>query len=100
MPEPASEAASILGRRLRDARRKLGFSQDQIANLAWMNPSNYGKIERGQGNPEFHTLVRLASVLSVDPGTLIAGIGREALPNTRRPLTVREFVRAERASGS
>lgn len=96
MPEPVSEAARVLGERIRDRRLKLGCSQEEIAHLAGINVSNYGKIERGLGNPEFHTIVRLASVLNVDPGKLVAGIPADSLPERRQAFTVQEFVRERR----
>jgi transcriptional regulator with XRE-family HTH domain len=83
----------MLGDRLRVLRQKLACSQDEIANLAGMNVSNYGKIERGLGNPELHTLIRLAAVLGVDAAELLSGIGAEALPDRRQVFTAREFVR-------
>jgi transcriptional regulator with XRE-family HTH domain len=62
-----------------------------------MNVSNYGKIERGLGNPEFHTLIRLAAVLGVDAAELVTGIGADSLPETRRVFTAKEFVRERKA---
>ncbi|AMM22314.1 hypothetical protein AX769_09340 [Frondihabitans sp. PAMC 28766] len=61
-----------------------------------MNVSNYGKIERGIGNPVLVTIVRLAVVLGIDPAVLVAGLGAEHLPADQRPFTVAEFV-SERA---
>ena len=96
MPEPQSEAARQLGERLRALRQKAACSQEEIANLAGMNVSNYGKIERGLGNPEFDTLVRLAGVLGVDTAELVQGITHESLPEKRRVLTAKEFVAEKR----
>ncbi len=99
MPKPVSEAARLLGERLRDLRLKAACSQEEVANLANMNVSNYGKIERGLGNPELHTLVRLATVLGVDTAELVAGIGGDALPERRRVFTARDYVREREARG-
>ncbi len=96
MQDPVSEASRMFGERLRDARTKLGSSQEEIAHLADMHFSNYGKIERGYGNPELHTIVRLAAVLNVDAGTLLAGIGAEALPEKYRVYSAQEFVKERR----
>ena len=93
MSEPVSEASRLLGDRLRDLRLRAACSQEDIANLASMNVSNYGKIERGLGNPELHTLIRLATVLGVDVAELLAGIKGDALSEKRRVFTVKEFVR-------
>ncbi|HEX3680436.1 MAG TPA: helix-turn-helix transcriptional regulator [Galbitalea sp.] len=99
MVEPVSEASRLLGGRLRDLRLKAACSQEEIANLASMNVSNYGKIERGLGNPELHTLIRLATVLGVDVAELLAGIKADALPEKRRVFTAREFVRERTRRG-
>lgn len=100
MPEPSSDAARVLGERIRDERLRLGMSQDDIANLAGMNVSNYGKIERGVGNPVLITIVRLAVVLGVDPGVLVHGIGAEHLPDDLDTYTAADFVRERRSRGS
>jgi transcriptional regulator with XRE-family HTH domain len=97
MSEPVSEASRLLGDRLRNLRWKLACSQEEIANLASMNVSNYGKIERGLGNPELHTLIRLATVLGVDAAELLAGITSDALPEKARVFTAKDFVRERSA---
>jgi transcriptional regulator with XRE-family HTH domain len=96
MPQPISEAARILGERIRIRRIKLACSQEEISNLAGMNVSNFGKIERGLGNPNLHTIVRIASVLGIDPAVLVAGIGAEALPDLVETFTAADFVRERR----
>lgn len=95
MPEPHSDAARILGARIKQARQALALSQETVADLAEMHVTNFGKIERGNANPSLHTIIRIASVLGVDPGTLITGLGREQLPKTIHTLTAAEFM-AER----
>jgi len=96
MPQPISEAALILGERIRIRRTKLACSQEEISYLAGMNVSNFGKIERGLGNPNFHTIVRMASVLGIDPLVLVAGIGVESLPDLAETYTAADFVRERR----
>jgi len=87
----------MLGERIRQERLKFAVSQDDIANLAGINVSNYGKIERGLSNPTFHTVVRIAAVLGVDPSVLVQGLGADSLPAVETTYTAREFVR-ERSS--
>lgn len=93
MPEPLSDAARILGERVRERRLTFAISQDDVANLAGMNVSNYGKIERGLSNPTFHTVVRIAAVLGIDPGELLTGLDESTLPPTSETFTARDFVR-------
>ncbi len=83
MPEPSSEASRILGDRLRLRRRQLSLNQEEVAHLAGLNVSNYARIDRGHGNPTFHTLIRLATVLGLEPGELMSGFSAEHLPVTR-----------------
>lgn len=93
MAEPVSEASRLFGDRLKALRLTLACSQEEIANLASMNVSNYGKIERGLGNPELHTIIRLAAVLGVDVSELVRGISANDLPEKRRVFTARDFVK-------
>ena len=93
MPRYLSEAARVLGERVREQRMKFALSQDDVANLAGLNVSNYGKIERGLSNPTFHTVLRIASVLGVDPAVLVGGLDQATLPPTTETFTARDFVR-------
>ncbi|MET4064405.1 transcriptional regulator with XRE-family HTH domain [Frigoribacterium sp. PvP120] len=97
MPEPSSPAAHLFGDRVRQERQRLGLSQDEVAHLAGMNVSNYGKIERGVGNPVLHTIVRLAVVLGVDPATFVSGMTAEHLPPVIETFTAAEYVAERRA---
>lgn len=92
-----SAAARLFGERIRDQRLRLGLSQDEVAHLAGMNVSNYGKIERGIGNPVLHTVVRLAVVLGIDPAELVAGLGVEHLPPLVEAFTAADYVAERRA---
>ena len=46
------EAARLLGDRLRARRTALGLSQDDVAHLSGVDLTNYGKLERGIGEPQ------------------------------------------------
>ncbi|WP_223690025.1 helix-turn-helix domain-containing protein [Leifsonia poae] len=96
MAERHSRAAQILGERVRTARMKLGLSQESVADLAQMHVTNFGKIERGSANPSLHTIVRISSVLGIDPAILIGGLDGDDLPAALRVLTAAEFMRERR----
>jgi len=93
MPQPLSDATRVLGERVKNQRRLIALSQDDVAHLAGMNVSNYGKIERGLSNPTFHTIVRIAVVLGIDPAALVEGLGAKSLPKEAAVFTARDFVR-------
>jgi transcriptional regulator with XRE-family HTH domain len=82
---------------VREARIALGMTQEDVANLADMHVTNYGRIERGEANSELHTIVRIATALDADPGTLMAGLyGADMLPERLRAYSVADFIAAQR----
>lgn len=93
MAEPQSSAARIFGERVRACRLGLGLSQEDMAHLAEIHWTNWGKIERGQSNPSLTTIVRVAGVLGVDPAELIGGITLGDLPDRTHQLTAAELIR-------
>lgn len=96
MAEPHSEAARVLGERVRNHRQELGLSQEDVADLAEVHVTNLGKIERGQSNPSLTTIVRIAGVMGVDPGDLVNGLSLKQLPVRTHQLTAAELIRERR----
>ncbi|MBN9632207.1 MAG: helix-turn-helix transcriptional regulator [Actinobacteria bacterium] len=93
MKHSKSPAATQLGEKVRRARVELGLSQENIAELAQMHVTNYGKIERGIANPSLVTILRIASVLGTDVATLTAGLSRDDLPTGFDVLPAADFLR-------
>ena len=97
MPKTHSAAAVEIGARLRTARLELGISLEDLAELAEINWTTIGRIERGVTSPAVESLVRIASALEVDPGSLITGIRADSYGRSTRQITARDLVRARRA---
>ena len=57
--------------RLRECRRKLGLSQQELAFRAHVNVGYLGKLERGEAAPGLDMVGRLAGALSVPPMKLV-----------------------------
>jgi transcriptional regulator with XRE-family HTH domain len=93
MVEPFSRAARVVGERLRRVRTELGLSQEEVAYLADVHPTNYGKIERGRANPSLSTVIRIAAALDTDAGALITGLTLADLPGRHRHYSARDFIR-------
>ncbi|GGF32126.1 helix-turn-helix domain-containing protein [Subtercola lobariae] len=93
-----SEAARILGERVKAARLRIGISQEDLGELADMHFSNIGKIERGNSNPNLATIVALAGPLGVDPGEWLAGLTPAMLPGRTHQVTAADLI-AARAEG-
>lgn len=69
--EPRSPALAALGDAIVGCRERAGLSQEELADRADMHPTALGRIERGDRNLTFGTLVRVAAALGVRPGQLV-----------------------------
>lgn len=67
MSEPLQKLSSAL----RARRRHLGKSQLEVGLQVGMGQSQYGKIERGEIDVRFRTLVRLTEALETTPAELL-----------------------------
>jgi transcriptional regulator with XRE-family HTH domain len=76
--------AERFGRNLFLARRRVGYSQRELAVLASLHRTEIGLIENGRRLPRVDTLVKLATVLEVKADKLLEGI-EWTLPAPTRP---------------
>ena len=67
-----SSAHAALGRAVRRLRIERGLSQEDLAHLSRMDRTWVGGIERGERNPSFTNIRRLANALGVSPSDLLA----------------------------
>ena len=72
------DLTQILGRRVREERKRLGLSQEQLALDADMKRSYLSDLERGKRNPTVKAIERLAQALKVAPWTLLRSREHEA----------------------
>ncbi len=56
----------LLGRRIRSLRNAKGWTQQELGSKADVNYKFLGEVERGQQNPSFNTLVKIAAALGVE----------------------------------
>ncbi len=64
----------ILGKRIRAKRRELGMSQEGLAHEAGLDRSYVGRIERGEHNLTFVSLVRICRAMGCDVAAITNGI--------------------------
>lgn len=60
-----------LGPNLRNARRDLGMSQEQVAYLSGVHATEVSRIEGGKRDPRVSTVERLAKAVKLKPGELL-----------------------------
>ncbi|HKI66533.1 MAG TPA: helix-turn-helix transcriptional regulator [Solirubrobacterales bacterium] len=60
-----------LGTNLREARERLGLTQEQVAERSGVHATEVSRIEGGKRDPQVSTVIRLANALEVKPGRLL-----------------------------
>ena len=65
------EAQKALGRAVRDFRKQRELSQEALADISGLHRTYVGGVERGERNPTYTSIVRLAEALDVRPATLV-----------------------------
>jgi transcriptional regulator with XRE-family HTH domain len=75
MPPPRNRTLRSFGDSLREERKRLGISQEQLALLADVNRTYVGGVERGEENISLLTMYKLSSVLKVKPSSLLGKAG-------------------------
>ncbi|MGN6216975.1 MAG: helix-turn-helix domain-containing protein [Solirubrobacterales bacterium] len=62
---------SSLGANLREARMRLGMTQEEVAERSGVHATEVSRIEAGKRDPRISTVLRLAKAVNVKPGQLI-----------------------------
>lgn len=70
------EPLEILGQQIREARKTLGWTQEQLADNAGIDRSYVGGVERGERNLTFNVLCQICEALRCDVASLSKGIPR------------------------
>ena len=65
---------SALGTNLREARERLGLTQEQVAERCGVHATEVSRIEAGKRDPQVSTLERLAKAVEMKPGQLLDGL--------------------------
>ena len=64
----------ILGERIREKRKSLGWTQEELADNARIDRSYIGGVERGERNLTFNVLCEICGALGCDVAMLTKGI--------------------------
>lgn len=73
----ARRPAEVFGRRLREARERRGWTQDQLAKYAAVHRTTIVRLERAQTEPSLDVVLRCAAGLGVPPVHLIVPLEDE-----------------------
>lgn len=86
-------SAAAIGRRIREARDKLGFNQARLAKEAEITPAAISQIEGGERTPSTPIVRRLASVLQVSVDYLLGSTDKSELKDILQDQSVQRFFR-------
>lgn len=71
-----SSAHAALGQAIRELRVQQSVSQEELAHRSGMHRTYLGGIERGERNPSYTNILRIASALDVSGSALLAAAER------------------------
>jgi len=75
-----SPAHAAFGEAIRETRKQLGVSQEQLALECGLDRTYISGIERGTRNPSLTNILKIAAALRVTPAELFAGAQRRTGP--------------------
>lgn len=84
----ASDAGSSLGKRLRDLRRKNGWTLARVSEMTGVSVSTLSKLENGRTSLSFSSVLQLADGLDIPVASMIGPVD-EPLGTARRSITRR-----------
>jgi transcriptional regulator with XRE-family HTH domain len=84
---------SGVGRRIKEAREKLGFNQARLATEAEITPAAISQIEAGDRTPSTPILRRLATALQVSTDYLLGSSDKSELKDMLQDQSVQKFFR-------
>ncbi len=64
-------AVTHFGPKLREARERLGLTQEEVAQRSGVHVTEVSRMEAGKRDPKISTLRKLAKAVEVKPGQLI-----------------------------
>jgi transcriptional regulator with XRE-family HTH domain len=73
-PSVKNDPLELLGSRIREKRKSIGWTQEDLADHAQIDRSYIGGVERGQRNVTFNVLCQLCRALRCDVASLTEGI--------------------------
>lgn len=68
------ESHERFGRNLKQARKRRGWTQEDLGHAAGLHSTEIGRLERGDREPRLSTIVKLARALKITAADLLDGV--------------------------
>lgn len=62
---------NVIGNNVREYRKKLGLSQEELADLSGVHRTYIGAVERGEKNVSALSIAKIAKALKIKPDKLL-----------------------------
>ena len=92
---PHSSQHDAFGRAVRETRARRGLSQEALGYAARLHRNYVGAIERGEINPTFRVILKLAAGLGVEVSELVR-LAEKRSQEARVPITLPDARRDQR----
>lgn len=86
------ELCQLIGMRIRERRKELKLTQEQLAEKADMDYRSIGAIERGERNITIESLSKVANALDVSVSYLLPQISKDNKIISEKDLLIQEFL--------
>jgi len=77
MYQMTNENLKYLGKRIRSIRKEQGLTQEELADIAGIDRSYIGSLERGERNITINVLCQVSRALKCDISNLTSGLPLE-----------------------
>lgn len=74
--DAAEQDQLVLGRALRELRKRAGLTQEELADRLGVDPTFVGRLERGRRGVRWHTVMRFLRALDMSVNDLAALVER------------------------
>jgi transcriptional regulator with XRE-family HTH domain len=95
-PSPHSSQHDAFGRAVRETRARRGLSQESLGRRARLHRNYVGAVERGEINPTFRVMLKLAVGLGIDVSELVRLAEKRHHEMAAVPITLPEARRDQR----
>ncbi len=79
-----ASVAAAFGSVVRETRLATGISQELLANMAGVERSYYGRIERGESQPTLFVVLKICSALDCDSSVVVKQAEELLRPRSRK----------------
>ena len=62
-----------IGSKIRERRKSMGITQEQVADFLGINPSHVSNVENGRANPSLTALINIANILECSIDQFVYG---------------------------